>query len=331
MPFVRRLLEITAPCKASLFLSRLYGSNEAQKILDRGRFYQNGVSIKKGMELKEGNAFILEFEPKDLFILPFSEGRFTRSKDPIKVGLEEEVSKEINFIIYNKPANLLTHPKKLDSTPSMLDQVKFDNLEANLAHRLDYETSGLLLCGKDKQSEIYLKNLFQEDRIYKEYVALVRGKLTKAFIINKAITNRAHSGDLCVRGRACEGEVLRFDPCEYTKEELYELAKNLKLKHEANTKGALTIVYPLKVTNFFTKVLLIPLTGRTHQLRIHLDSIKHKIINDPLYGVSNEEARIYLDAKESYLTTNTKPNFRLMLHAYKLKFEGLEFCAKEDF
>ncbi|PAF45485.1 RNA pseudouridine synthase [Helicobacter sp. 11S02629-2] len=323
MPFVRRLLDVKEPCKASLFLSRLYGTNEAQKILDRGRFYQDGVIIRKGMELKASKATMLEFEPIDLGILPFSEGRFT----PVKEG----DTKDINFIIYNKPPNLLSHPKKLDSTPSLLDQVKFDNLEANLAHRLDYETSGLVLCGKDKKSEVYLKNLFQEDKIYKEYVALVKGSLTKAFIINKAITNREHSGDLCVRGRAYDGEVLRFDPYEYSKEELFGLAKTLTLKAEINAKGALTIVYPLKCNNLFTRVLLVPLTGRTHQLRIHLASIGYKIVNDFLYGVSDEEARKYLDTKEVYLDSKAKPKARLMLHSYKLGFEGLEFCAKEDF
>jgi 23S rRNA pseudouridine1911/1915/1917 synthase len=100
--------------------------------------------------------------------------------------------------------------------------------------------------------------------------------------------------------------------------------ENIKVKVVISDEGkeATTIVKPIKQIGENTLVECIPLTGRQHQIRVHLFSIGYPIVGDPLYGVDNDFANRYLnkliDEKERIEKTGAK---RLMLHAYYLEFE----------
>jgi 23S rRNA pseudouridine1911/1915/1917 synthase len=198
-----------------------------------------------------------------------------------------------HFAIFNKPSGVAIHPKKLANTKSLLDDVRslWGN-EANLVHRLDKETSGLVIASKNKFAESILKRAFQEKEIKKHYLALVKGKLTKQLTIKK--------------------------PIAINKDE------NIKVKVIIHPQGkeAITIINPIKHFKNYTLVECIPLTGRQHQIRVHLFSIGHPIVGDPLYGVENNFADRYLN-KQISLEERIKITgyHRLMLHAYKLDFE----------
>lgn len=226
-----------------------------------------------------------------------------------------------DFAAFDKPVGLLSHPKGRFWHFSLLDAVRFHfGGEANLINRLDYETSGLVLASKNKKSEAELKSLFENRAVEKTYLALVEGKVDSAnFIIDLPITEGKMGSDLGIRSRVCEGG----KPAQTAVKILhYDCKKNQTL---------------LKVT---------PLTGRTHQIRVHLAHIGHKIVGDGLYGVSDAKAREFLAQKAQNLdSASSNPSLqadsqnlhnprcdnaiksaessaksRLMLHAQSLRF-----------
>ena len=200
------------------------------------------------------------------------------------------VYEDKNILVINKPSGLITHPKnaddKQDSVTGWLVEkypeiktVGEDPLRPGLVHRLDKDTSGLLVIAKNQDSFIYLKNLFQERKIKKFYLALVYGKPKESRgIINAPMGRIGMKRTTQVRG-------------------------NKKLK---DRKEAVTEYSTLKNFHDFTLLEVMPHTGRTHQIRVHLKSIGTPIAGDPLYGPKN--------------LRSPKAPGRLFLHAHKLQF-----------
>ena len=195
------------------------------------------------------------------------------------------VYEDNNILIINKPSGLITHPKntedKQESVTGWLIEkypeikaVGEDPLRPGLVHRLDKDTSGLLVITKNQDSFLYLKNLFQERKIKKFYLALGSGKPKESKgIIDAPIARIGMKRTTQVRG-------------------------NKKLKDK---KEAVTEYNTLRNFNNFTLLEVSPYTGRTHQIRVHLKSIGTPIAGDPLYGHKNpngpkEPERLFLHA-----------------------------------
>ncbi len=175
---------------------------------------------------------------------------------------------EDDFIMaINKPVGVTSGQKELEK---LLGRKVF------LVHRLDKLTSGLLLLAKTKKSQQAMEKLFFDREIEKYYLAIVHGRLIR----NEGVIEKP----LCLKKRY-EGGVLY-------KTALYGKAAKTEWK---------------KVVSSNTETLLVlrPVTGRTHQLRVHLDSIERPIMGDPQYGEK---------------TTSTLHVPRLMLHARKVSF-----------
>jgi len=189
----------------------------------------------------------------------------------------------------------------------LLDDIKYYlGDDANLAHRIDKETSGLVLAGKTKQDEINLKKMFEQKQIQKYYFALVKGHLKDTITIDKPIiTNK----DMNIK---------------------------VKVLIDDNGKKAITEITPIKTIGENTLVIAKPLTGRQHQIRVHLYSIGHPIVGEPIYGVDDVIADKYLkgalsdEERMKHIGHN-----RLMLHAQKIEFEykNLKYSivSKENF
>lgn len=280
MPFLTQSYFIPQTQKAFLWLMKTLhcSQKEAQKILDKGWLTQEGEVIHKSQSIS-GEVALTYFFPSPLEI--------------------PKVLQTPYFVIYDKPASLLTHPKGAYSHLSLCDALKSEfGLEANPAHRLDKETSGLLLCSINKAYEAQLKALFENSQIEKTYLALVRGNLKEEQIIDSPILSPQ---------RESKGE-------------------NLQIRSILSPQGksAKTHILPLKSFKDSTLIQATPLTGRTHQIRLHLCSIGHPILGDPLYGCDDESARAYLegelDEEQREKLFGTK---RLMLHAHSLRFEFL--------
>ena len=147
----------------------------------------------------------------------------------------------------------------------------------HLLHRLDRETSGVILLIKEGSAfHIKAKEAFKNQEVYKEYVCLVHGILADSIEINKAISTTK-------RGFA---------------------------KSRIDKKGlnALTLLTPLSIMGKKTLLKALIKTGRTHQIRVHCQSINYPILGDRIYG-KNDEAK------------------RLMLHAHKIALLGYEFTS----
>lgn len=202
------------------------------------------------------------------------------------------------FAIFDKPSGLLVHPvSSTDTSYTLLDEIKYHlGDDANLIHRIDKETSGLVLVAKDKYSEFFLKSLFVEktlnnsSKVKKSYLAILKGKVTEKQTIDVPI------------GKS-DGII------------------KLKMKasiNDKNSKASKTIIEPLKYNKEKNQSLIkaIPITGRQHQIRVHCDYIGHSIIGDPIYGLDENEANDILNKK-------IEKNQRLMLQAQTLEFEFL--------
>lgn len=182
-----------------------------------------------------------------------------------------------DLIAVNKPAGVLVHESAIkgsknrkNSERTVVEWVlqKYPEITSvgddpkerpGIVHRLDKETSGVLLIAKNQSFFDYLKELFKSRKVQKTYIALVSGKLQGKGIIDKPIGLR--SGTTKHSTNARRMKMIKPAVTEYDALETIE-----------------------KQGNFFTEVRLTPKTGRTHQLRVHLASIGHPIIGDMLYG-----------------------------------------------
>lgn len=136
-----------------------------------------------------------------------------------------------------------------------------------IVHRLDRETSGVLIVARNNNFFEYLKNLFQKHEIEKTYLALVWGKLKRGGVIEKPIGLKPGTTKRSVRGKKLK--MLKEAITEYQPIKIFEY----------NTSHAIA-----SEVLYFSLVRLIPRTGRTHQLRVHLADLGHPIVGDTLYG-----------------------------------------------
>jgi 23S rRNA pseudouridine1911/1915/1917 synthase len=200
-----------------------------------------------------------------------------------------------NFLVFDKPSGVLVHPNTMATEYSMLDEVRtHSGQNANGTHRIDMETSGLFLASRHKDAERFLKGSFEKKTIKKQYLAWVTGEVTEEFTVEKSISVRQDYTDN-------KHKVEISDNGKYAKTEF----KPLYYDTELDT----------------TLVECKPLTGRLHQIRLHLFHVKHPILGDPIYGTSFEATDKYLDMnlteEERLIATGAT---RLMLHAHALLF-----------
>ena len=255
----------------------------AQRYIDKQRLFCEDKVVSEKSKYINGKISLIIFKPNTKGLTP--------------------IFQTDDFAIFDKPSGLLVHPKNRNTPYTLTDEVKylFGN-NANIVHRIDKETSGLVLAAKHRDAEIFFKNSFQKKEIKKGYLALVKGKLESEIFINAPIKiNR-----------------------DYSK-------IKIKVYIDKSGKDAKTIVKPLKynIKNDTTLVEAMPLTGRQHQIRIHLFHVKHPIIGDPIYGTDYKTASEYLDKK---LTKQERIKLtgasRLMLHANWIEFSYNEIRYK---
>jgi 23S rRNA pseudouridine1911/1915/1917 synthase len=277
MPFVLKKYPSVKGKKIQLFLLNEAGlsMSVSQKLLSRGRVFDEcGNRFQNGQTLK------CEFVQVAVF-----QGQ-TRGLKPIFTTND--------FAIFDKPSGIMVHPTSKDTAYSLLDEIRYHFGDgANLAHRIDLETSGLVLITKHKISDMILKAMFEDKQYKKSYRALVKGKIKENLVINSSITKDG-------------GKI------------------GVKMKVADKGKESLTYINPIKYIKEKNQTLVeaIPHTGRQHQIRVHLNSIGHTIVGDPIYGVDENIADMYLCKTLSHKDRLTHIGHdRLMLHAVYLEFE----------
>lgn len=211
-----------------------------------------------------------------------------------------------DYIAINKPAGIIVHADGKSDEPTIVDWVKgqYPNIigvgepmmladktvieRPGIVHRLDRDTSGVLLIAKTQEMFVHLKQQFQDHTIQKKYLAMVYGHVKNdSGTIDAAIGRNTKDFRRWHAGRGTRGTV-RSAVTRYQVVQRFE-----------------------KDGEPFTLVELYPQTGRTHQLRVHMKYLGYPIIGDSLYGGKRLE------------TSNNLGFFRQALHARTIKFSDL--------
>ena len=276
MPFILKKYEAIKDKKLSLFLLQNLKIDHklAQRIASKGRIFDEEMNTIAPSD----NI------PTDYIYMAVFEG-ITRGLKPL---LEFE-----DFAIFDKPTHLMVHPISKSTPYSLLDEIRFHfGEDANLIHRIDAETSGLIIVGKNKKSEIELKEMFQDKKYHKSYLAIVEGHIKEEMRIDKGLDR--------------EGLVI-----------------GVRMKICDDGKESVTVIKPISYNKEkdLTLIEALPLTGRQHQIRVHLYSENHRILGDPIYGVDDVNAEDYLNKTLSDEDRfDVTKSHRLWLHANYLEF-----------
>lgn len=278
MPFILKKIPVTTQNKkVQLFLMDEAGLplSLSQRILSKARvFDQDGNRMQNGQRVKGEFIQIAVFEGQSRGLKPMF-----NTKD---------------FALFDKPTGVIVHPTSRNTEYSLLDEIRYHfGEDANLAHRIDQETSGLVLVTKNKYSDMVLKEMFENKQYQKRYLAVVEGKISKELDIDSGIKKDSDS------------------------------IIGVKMTAANDGKESLTHIKPLSYdpVNNQTLVEASPVTGRQHQIRVHLNSIGHRILGDPIYGVEEKFADMYLLKKlPKELRLEATGANRLMLQANYLEF-----------
>lgn len=226
----------------------------------------NDKVIKQAMPLNSGDKLAIEVfidEPID----------FICENQSVDIVYEDEI-----ILIANKPAGIIVHPDSKDGNHTLANRIAHyyqstnQNHTIRAIHRLDLETSGLVLFCKCPFFQPLLDHLLSEKKIGRNYYAFVEGKLP---LHQKKIINAPIGADRHVNNR------YRISP---------------------KGKSAITEYECLKVFGTYSLVSCTLQTGRTHQIRVHMQSIKHPLLSDKIYGKTHPLIN------------------RCALHAYELHF-----------
>ena len=292
------IAETDAGKRLDAFLSeRIEGWSRSrlQRLITDGDVLVNGKTAKASYKLHQNDEIDVDlveapaavFEPEDI---------------PLEIVFEDEW-----LAVINKPAGMVVHPGAGNSSGTLANAIawhfKFQipdsrsgpkseiwNLESGtdsrigIVHRLDKDTSGLIIVAKDEETHEALSNQFRDRVVTKQYVALVHGSPRE----NSGTIDRPMARDRWHR---------------------------TKMTVAANGRSALSL---WKVRQRFEKFTLVDVeikTGRTHQIRVHLASINHPVVGDETYNEGRDNTIANVDVKNAIRKMG-----RFFLHAEKLSF-----------
>ena len=270
--------ENTEDIRLDLYLSELYEGISRSKIqtsIKSGKVLVNGVTKKSSYILKDGDKVEFDnlIEDKVLKIEP--------ENIPLEIIWEDE-----NMAVINKPSGMLTHPTPLKTSGTLVNALlyKFGENLSNLngefrrgiVHRLDRNTSGLLMIAKNNNTHEYLAEMIKNHNLTKKYRAILVGS---------------------------------YPLDEETIEEPIGRHKTQPHKMTVDSEGkpSTTILKVIERFKEATYVELNLITGRTHQIRVHTSYKKHPVYNDTLYGAGQGKIKTDEQVLQSYYLKFAKP------------------------
>lgn len=221
-----------------------------KKMIDEGFVLVNGKKAKASLILSEADELFV----KDGFI---KEASFEAEDIPINIVYEDD-----DLLVINKKSGMVVHPGNGNTSGTLVNALmhytkNLSNKEAfrpGIVHRIDKDTSGLMLVAKNDKAHDILAEGFKNKTIKREYIALVCGVIGE----DSGVIDAPIGRDAKDRKKMC-----------VTSE---------------NSKKAVTHFKVLKRYENYTLLRLILDTGRTHQIRVHMKYIGHPVYNDPVYG-----------------------------------------------
>lgn len=285
------------------------------KLILGGQVTLNGTKAQASQELRKGDRIayrvILREPPVD---------------GNIRILHEEET-----FLVADKPGNLPSHADGTFIKHTFI-HILTQNLrksgwegDVRLVHRLDRETSGLMVVAKQRETHRNLAGQFEAGKVEKEYLALVQGRVEKdSFEVTGAI-GRSPTSEVSIRRQVLPEGTPGTQPFSHLK--IHEKKWHAQLTNHSSKfihagQPSRTLFEVIRRYESMTLVRCHPKTGRTNQIRVHLDFAGHPVLGDRLYGKTDEEYLGYVRAvKAGNLpppSTDGAP--RLLLHAHKLAF-----------
>ncbi|HET6170778.1 MAG TPA: RluA family pseudouridine synthase, partial [Terracidiphilus sp.] len=278
--------------------------SRVQLLLDQGDVLVNGAQAKPSLKLRGGEQIVITGEPHPAPL------RATAQDIPLEVVYEDK-----HFAVVNKPAGMMVHAgagetedarNKNTLVNALLFRFKAlsstgGDLRPGIVHRLDKETSGLIIVAKSDAAHLKLGELFSSRQIRKTYIALVHGKVER----EKGSITAAVSRDPLRRTR------MTTRPAENSRTAIshYEVVQ--------------------RVDSRFGKFTLVRVrieTGRTHQIRVHMASLGHPVVGDSLYGAHGQltdQAALQASSSRANRRKNAPERLKLgrnFLHAARLEF-----------
>ena len=243
------------PLRVDKFLMNLVENatrNKIQQAAESGNIIVNDVAVKSNYKVKAFDVvrIMLSHPPFENLILP--------ENIPLDIVFEDDA-----LLVINKPAGLVVHPGHGNYTGTLVNALAFhfENLPLNsserpgLVHRIDKDTSGLLVVAKTEFAMTFLAKQFEEKTSEREYIALVWGNVNED-----------------------EGTVTG-DIARHAKDRM-----QMAVVPDGEGKHAVTHYKVLERFGYVTLVSCKLETGRTHQIRVHMKSIGHTLFNDERYG-----------------------------------------------
>ena len=226
-----------------------YSRETITKMLAEEYILVNGKSIKASYKVKVGDVILI----KDGFVKEMS---LEATKMDIDIVYEDEY-----LMVINKDSGVVVHPGAGNSNDTLVNGLLYYNktlskgekFRPGIVHRLDKDTSGLMIIAKDDKAHELLADDFKNKRIHREYIALLDGVFPQKKAIIDAPIGRSKQ---------------YFDKMEVCKD----------------GKKAITNLEVIKKYKDYTLVKLVLETGRTHQIRVHLAYIGYPVHNDPVYS-----------------------------------------------
>lgn len=280
MPYETVSFKLTSPTKINFFLTKNLSLPlcEVSRLIDKGRVSINKQVLEQKSAISMGDLDVIIYKPNPRGLSP--------------------IFSTADFAVFNKPSNMLVHQNGFNQEQTLMDDVRnLFGYKANLVHRIDRETSGLVMVSRHKKAESALKTMLSDRLITKHYLAFVQGRVEKEQLLDIPILSK-------------------------------NLQKTNKMPRvvgvvSKNGLKSRTMIYPLHYFEDLDISLIKArlITGRTHQIRIHLAHINHKILGDPFYGSNAQIANDYLDKKLSVKNRlNLTGAKRIMLEAFSLSF-----------
>ena len=247
-----------------------YSRTYLQSLMEKQLVFVNTKLAKKSCIVMPGDAIELTLAKTEMPLLQ-------AENIPLDIIYEDPY-----LLAINKPVGMVVHPAVGNWSNTFANALVYhckeldglESLRPGIVHRLDKDTSGVLLAAKDERVKEQLVSLFANRQIYKEYWAITVGSAGMREIKLPIGRHPIRRKEMCIR--------------------------------EVGGKHAHTTCETLKCNEQLALVKLVPHTGRTHQLRVHLQSVGAPILGDQVYGSTVANARF-----------NAK---RQMLHAYILRF-----------
>ena len=259
--------------------------NKIQKLINDNNILVNGKSVKASYIVRVDDLIECDFLYKEkIDILP--------EDIPLDIVYEDE-----DLLVVNKPSGMVVHPAVGNYSHTLVNALMYhcNNLSQvngvirpGIVHRIDADTSGLLLVAKNDMAHVDLAKQISEKSVKREYITLVDGVIKE----DTATIDAPIGRDVKNRKKMC----VTAD----------------------NSKDAITNIRVIERYKNSTLITCSLLTGRTHQIRVHMNYIGHSVINDPVYG-----SKKLID-----------PLFGQMLHARKIGFvhprthEYMEFSCE---